>query len=262
MLFYGVIIFISQFLQSNTSGYLTPFSSSRYNSSLFFGFNITYETYLLDNEEYAYIILNSEEVMEDDSVEEIGRYYLVEPVRFILSGDYSEGDAVDDEKIMAITEDIVYMLPWMYVTENSLGLGQGYLDSDLYWDLYSFVEVDFSLFLEDYYLTTIDWDLNIKNFKTADGENVVENPKDLNCVLSSKEDMDEVFGDGNYEVEFSDLVNDLLGGNLLYYTRDVGSNLGNAECISAGGKTGLQAKMTEILGVRITVCVETFVCVK
>ncbi len=233
-----------------------------YNSSLFFGFNITYDTYLLDNEEYAYIILNSEEVMEDDSVEEIGRYYLVEPVRFILSGDYTEGNAVDDEKIMAITEDIVYMLPWMYVTENSLGLGQGYLDSDLYGDLDFYVEVDFSLFLEDYYLTTIDWDLNIKNFKTADGENVVENPKDLSCVLSSKEDMDEVFGDGNYAVKFSDLVTDLLGGNLLYYTRDVGSNLGNAECISAGGKTGLQAKMTEILGVRITVCVETFVCLE
>ena len=74
--------------------------------------------------------------------------------------------------------------------------------------------------------------------------------------------MDEVFGSGNYEVEFSDLVSDILknkGNNLMYWTRDVGSNLNTAECITRLG-TVTQAKMQNLLGVRITVNVKTFGC--
>ena len=74
--------------------------------------------------------------------------------------------------------------------------------------------------------------------------------------------MDEVFGSGNYEVEFSDLVSDILknkGNNLMYWTRDVGSNLNNAECITRLG-TVTQAIMQNLLGVRITVNVKTFGC--
>ena len=71
--------------------------------------------------------------------------------------------------------------------------------------------------------------------------------------------MDEVFGSGNYEAEFSDLVSDILGNNLMYWTRDVGSNLNNAECITRLG-TVTQAKMQKMLGVRLTVNVKTFGC--
>ena len=74
--------------------------------------------------------------------------------------------------------------------------------------------------------------------------------------------MDEVFGSGNYEVEFSDLVSDILknkGNNLMYWTRDVGSNLNTAECITRLG-TVTQAIMQNMLGVRLTVNVKTFGC--
>ena len=79
-------------------------------------------------------------------------------------------------------------------------------------------------------------------------------------VSTSTVDIDEVFGEGNYEAEFSDLVADILGNALMYWTRDVGSELNNAECITKYG-TVIQAKMQNLLGARITTNVKTFACV-
>ena len=76
---------------------------------------------------------------------------------------------------------------------------------------------------------------------------------------TSTRDLDAVFGSGNYEAEFSDLVSDILGNNLMYWTRDVGSNLNTAECIIRLG-TVTQAIMQNMLGVRLTVNVKTFGC--
>ena len=45
----------------------------------------------------------------------------------------------------------------------------------------------------------------------------------------------------------------------MYWTRDVGSNLNTAECITRLG-TVTQAIMQNMLGVRITVNVKTFGC--
>ena len=84
----------------------------------------------------------------------------------------------------------------------------------------------------------------------------------MTYLATSTKDLDTVFGSGNYEAEFSDLVSDILknkGNNLMYWTRDVGSNLNNAECITRFG-TVTQAKMQNLLGVRITVNVKTFGC--
>ena len=58
----------------------------------------------------------------------------------------------------------------------------------------------------------------------------------------------------------NDLVADILGNALMYWTRDVGSELNNAECITRYGSV-IQAKMQNLLGARITTNVKTFACV-
>ena len=77
-------------------------------------------------------------------------------------------------------------------------------------------------------------------------------------VVSIRE-LDSVFGVGNYQAEFSDLVADILGNNLMYWTRDVGSNLNNAECITKFGSV-TQSNMQNLLGIRIAANVKTFAC--
>ena len=81
----------------------------------------------------------------------------------------------------------------------------------------------------------------------------------MTYLATSTRDLDTVFGSGNYEAEFSDLAKDILGNNLMYWTRDVGSNLNTAECITRFGEV-TQARMQKMLGVRITVNVKTFGC--
>ena len=106
-------------------------------------------------------------------------------------------------------------------------------------------------------------DFYVENFPEIDGTNTSETiPWGVTYLATSTRDLDTVFGSGNYEAEFSDLVSDILknkGNNLMYWTRDVGSNLNNAECITRFG-TVTQAKMQNLLGVRITVNVKTFGC--
>ena len=104
-------------------------------------------------------------------------------------------------------------------------------------------------------------DFYVENFPEIDGTNTSETiPWGVTYLATSTKDLDTVFGSGNYEAEFSDLAKDILGNNLMYWTRDVGSNLNNAECITRFGEV-TQARMQKMLGVRITVNVKTFGCV-
>ena len=79
----------------------------------------------------------------------------------------------------------------------------------------------------------------------------------VDIIASNESEIESVFGD--LSAEFSDLVSDILGNNLMYWTRDVGSNLNTAECITKLG-TVTQAIMQKMLGVRLTVNVKTFGC--
>ena len=81
----------------------------------------------------------------------------------------------------------------------------------------------------------------------------------MQAIASNRSEIQSVFGE--LSAEFSDLVADILGGYLFYWTRDVGSNLLNAQTISSGGTTGTQMKLENTLGVRVTVNVKTFSCV-
>ena len=182
-----------------------------------------------------------------------GEYYEVEPVKYVLqsSSDLKDGFATEDGSVTvtAVSEKVVFASVW---NEEYLGLGSGYLNSDL--------RVNFTAFgaesgmVEDYTQTK---SFQLKNFKNANGSGG-SSTYSLARAVSSESEIQSVFGD--LSAEFSDLVADILGGYLFYWTRDVGSNLNNAQTISASGVTGTQMKMSEILGVRVTVNIKTLAC--
>ena len=122
-------------------------------------------------------------------------------------------------------------------------------------------ESGLSVYKDSYNYIGTRTDFYVENFPEIDGTSTSETiPWGVTYLATSTRDLDTVFGSGNYEAEFSDLVSDILGNNLMYWTRDVGSNLNNAECITRFGEV-TQARMQKMLGVRITVNVKTFGCV-
>ena len=191
-----------------------------------------------------------------------GSYYKVEPVRYILSGSYTSGYGTESGSVTAVTEKVVIASVW---NDEYIGLGEGYHISQ------TTIWTNDGVFVQDSGLVDIKGDgysensyttwqrREVVNFGNASSGIQIEN-YNFQDGISSTKDMDEVFGEGNYEAEFSDLVADILGNALMYWTRDVGSNLNNAECITRFGSV-TQARMQKLLGARITANVKTFACV-
>ena len=181
-----------------------------------------------------------------------GSYYKVEPVRYMLLGNFSSDYGTLNGEIMAISEKVVFAS----VFENSWPIencfGKGYNDAMIKNNVLDFIS---SSSANEEFLNNTEYEVN--NFRSESGE-ISQISVPLLGALSSPEEIDQVYGD--LSAEFSDLAADILGGYLLYWTRDVGSNLNNAQTISAGGVTGTQMKMSEILGVRVTVNVKTLAC--
>ena len=203
-----------------------------------------------------------------------GVWYKVEPVRYVLAGDYSAGNGYENANVLSISEKIVYVSEWS--VENN-GLDSKYIytwntssdmfknNSTLHNNLINnfWSESGLSVYKDSYNYIGTRTDFYVENFPEIDGTSTSETiPWGVTYLATSTKDLDTVFGSGNYEAEFSDLVSDILknkGNNLMYWTRDVGSNLNNAECITRLG-TVTQAIMQNLLGVRITVNVKTFGC--
>ena len=191
-----------------------------------------------------------------------GNWYKVEPVRYYLAGEYSSGYGTENGNVTAVTEKVVIASVW---NDEYVGLGEGYHISQ------TTIWTNDGVFVQDSGLVDIKGDgysensyttwqrREVVNFGNASSGIQIEN-YNFQDGISSTKDMDEVFGEGNYEAEFSDLVADILGNALMYWTRDVGSELNNAECITRYG-TVIQAKMQNLLGARITTNVKTFACV-
>lgn len=191
-----------------------------------------------------------------------GSYYKVEPVRYILSGSYTSGYGTESGSVTAVTEKVVIASVW---NDEYIGLGEGYHISQ------TTIWTNDGVFVQDSGLVDIKGDgysensyttwqrREVVNFGNASSGIQIEN-YNFQDGISSTKDMDEVFGEGNYQAEFSDLVSDMLGNKLMYWTRDVGSNLNNAECITRFGSV-TQARMQKLLGARITANVKTFACV-
>ena len=200
-----------------------------------------------------------------------GVWYKVEPVRYVLAGDYSAGNGYENANVLSISEKIVYVSEWS--VENN-GLDSKYIytwntssdmfenNSTLHNNLINnfWSESGLSVYKDSYNYIGTRTDFYVENFPEIDGTSTSETiPWGVTYLATSTRDLDTVFGSGNYGTEFSDLVSDILGNNLMYWTRDVGSNLNNAECITRFGEV-TQARMQKMLGVRITVNVKTFGC--
>ena len=177
-----------------------------------------------------------------------GVWYKVEPVRYVLSGNYSSGYGTESGNVVAVTEQIVFASAW---SSTKLSLGDGYTSSTL--------RTNISDFISDTQMN-IDYtgarSYTIKNFRNVNGASA-DTTLSVDIIVSNESEIESVFGD--LSAEFSDLVSDILGNNLMYWTRDVGSNLNTAECITRLGSS-TQTIMQKILGVRLTANVSTFGC--
>ena len=197
--------------------------------------NYTLNSYIYNENEYAYF-------------EESNAYYLVEPVKYYLAGDYEEGYGIENGNVTAVTEQIVFVSEW---SSTKLSLGDGYTSSTIRTNLNTFVG---NSQINSDYLNTNSY--TIKNFKDVNGVST-DTTLSADMIISNESEVETVFGD--LSAEFSDLVSDILGNNLMYWTRDVGSNLNTAECITRLGSPA-QSIMQKVLGVRITANVSTFGC--
>ena len=177
-----------------------------------------------------------------------GVWYKVEPVRYVLSGNFSSGYGTEEGNYLAVTEKVVFASAW---SSTKLSLGDGYTSSTLRTNISDFVS-DTQMNI-DY---TGARSYTIKNFRNVNGASA-DTTISVDIIVSNESEIESVFGD--LSAEFSDLVSDILGNNLMYWTRDVGSNLNTAECITRLGSPA-QSIMQKVLGVRITANVKTFGC--
>ena len=177
-----------------------------------------------------------------------GVWYKVEPVRYVLSGNFSSGYGTEEGNYLAVTEKVVFVSAW---SSTKLSLGDGYTSSTL--------RTNISDFISDTQMN-IDYtgarSYTIKNFRNVNGASA-DTTLSVDIVVSNDSEIESIFGD--LRAEFSDLVSDILGNNLMYWTRDVGSNLNTAECISSLGAS-TQTIMQKTLGVRLTANVSIFGC--
>ena len=181
-----------------------------------------------------------------------GEYYEVEPVRYILAGDYSSGYATETGSVTAVSEKIVFASVFQTGWTASDCLGKGYNDAEISANVSGIVN---GSYMESDYLNSKTY--TATNFKMANGTTSSSNIT-TKAIASNEIEIQSVFGD--LSAEFSDLMADILDGYLFYWTRDVGSNLNNAQTISAGGITGTQMKLENTLGVRVTINIKTLAC--
>ena len=186
-------------------------------------------------------------------------------VKALMNGGYYSGYGTESSNVTAVTEKVVFASVWNddYFGHDSNGNGLGYKDSDL-WRTYInnyFRNANLQSALDSGYTAHTNNKFQYNVYNDLDGSyNEMKYLTNAAGPVASTREIDAVFGEGNYEAEFTDFVADILGNTLMYWTRDVGSELNNAECITRYGSV-IQAKMQNLLGIRVTANVRTFGCV-
>ena len=183
-----------------------------------------------------------------------GNWYKVEPVRWRLQGTYTEGQGFENANVTAVLAEIVYASAW---AESELGIGKGYSDS----------LIDDRTFYDDsllYEWSSGDTDfIDVTNKKvekfTANGVQEVNYTHEPDFFASSIEEIEAVCGK-NANMEMSDLVKAITNNNFKYWTRNLGTNLNTAKCMTTMGMVN-QSTMQNILGVQYTVNITEFGCV-
>ena len=186
-------------------------------------------------------------------------------IQALMNGGYYSGYGTESSNVTAVTEKVVFASVWNddKFGHDSNGNGLGYKDSDL-WRTYInnyFRNANLQSALDSGYTAHTNNKFQYNVYNDLDGSyNEMKYLTNAAGPVASTREIDAVFGEGNYEAEFTDFVADILGNTLMYWTRDVGSELNNAECITKYGSV-IQAKMQNLLGIRVTANVRTFGCV-
>ena len=182
-----------------------------------------------------------------------GNWYKVEPVRWRLQGTYTEGQGFGSANVTAVLADIVYASAWADVT---ISLNQGYPTSiikndDFYQDSGL---VTYSSGATDFIKNTTK---KVNRF-TPTGTIEIDYSGDYHA--SSIEEIEVVCGK-NANMEMSDLVKAVTNNGFKYWTRDLGTNLNTAKCMTTMGMVN-QSTMQNVLGVQYTIVVTEFGCIK
>lgn len=234
----------TKIVDSNLIQEIKENSSQVFNRSIRIG-NEELEIYMYNEEEY--VLYN-------------GNYYLMEPVRFYLADEFVEDFGTTKGEYIAVTDKVIFASVW---SDEILGLNGGYYSENL--TLRNNFENIFQFDLGagwdgQTYTYATKSEMTWKVFSDASGKISAINQEELYSAPSSLMDIEKVFGQENYNAEFTDFISDILGNELMYWTRDVGSNLNTAECITRLG-TVTQAKMQKLLGVRITLNISILGCI-
>lgn len=181
-----------------------------------------------------------------------GNWYLVEPVKWRLEGNYSNGYGIENGSVMAITAVVVHASAY---STDEINTENGYVDSafnneTFYFDSHLY---EWSSGETDY----LNVSIKKVNYFTPDGT-ILQDYKLLDIYPSSFEEIVKIFGE-NYNMQFSDLVTAIIGNILKYWVRDFGSNVNTAQCLTNMGNV-LQNCMQNILGVQYTINITEFGC--
>lgn len=183
-----------------------------------------------------------------------------------LMGGYVVGYGTTEGNITAVSEKVIFASVW---NEGNMQTGTGFSDAVISSNFtnYFYNESNLDLLYERELLAQTDdkFYSEIYNSHQTVGT-TIDYLENTSATVASTREIDEVFGDGtegsaDYQAEFTDFVKNLLGRNLMYWTRDVGTNLDNAECISRLGRP-IQSEVSSLLGARVTLNVKTISCVQ
>lgn len=189
-----------------------------------------------------------------------GNYYLVEPIRWRLTYTSSQttgyGTTTDTLAVMAT---IVYVGNY---STSAINEGQGYSSTAV--EILAGASASVSSTtgnngINSHYLSSMT-----ESMPTFGTTSLFGTPTSVtsNIFVSSVDEINSVAGSG--KVKFSDLVADYLhanGNDLIYYTRDLGTNLNNIVCLSMDGMVTQRKPNSNFLGVQFTIKVTEYACV-
>ena len=189
--------------------------------------------------------LNKEYCLYNDN------YYLVEPIKWRLEANLSyipPGGHFygTDRKTSAVLAEIVYVDAF---SDNYIGAGAGYSSESVTEFMKNQIDSTY-LVTESKSMSTFGTTSLKGTAQSVSGNIFVASYDDLKNFATSMIEKDLL---GN--IKFSDLVKDYLlsnGKDLMFYTRDLGTNYNNFVCINANGDR-VQYKANNMLGVMFTI---------
>ncbi len=206
---------------------------------------------------FAGMMLSAKVYHGEEYCKVLGNWYRVEPVRWRLKNNPNYDNYYGNTEDTLVVQDHIVTVG--KYSKFHLYEGNGYISANT--SGYSAVNDHLNNFLKEEQDFLVEFSAISEKFTTS-GKTTEESENEI--FLSSKEEIAEIMGKEDYSAEFSDLVKDYLSyfdSTYFYYVRDLGTNLNNVICYNSSGGVG-QRFPTMMLGLRLTIKVSEFVCLK